>query len=98
MTSPFLKNFGTAAEIATSVSKALIPGTEKGNPGGDGTFVGATLAAATPTRVEHSLGKQPSGWLVVDANAPVAPYRTAWDGTSITIQSATAATVTLWIF
>ena len=73
----------------------------------DGVLVRAVVAV-TPTVINHGLGRQPLGWLVVDRQPGIGGFvvdapivRTAWDERSITLsQPAGAGNVplTIWVF
>lgn len=65
----------------------------------DGALVADVAVGVGINTVEHKLGRQPLGWLVVDAEgASPALYRTAWDSRTLTINSDAAATISLWVF
>jgi hypothetical protein len=53
---------------------------------------------STPTIFFHTLKNTPQGFLVIDRNADVRVWRTAWDAQSITLQANTSATVTILLF
>lgn len=98
MPSPLLKNFGELAETAVSVGKALRPQTQTGSPGGDGSFVEAAVST-TQTSVEHTLGRVPTGWLIVDADAGVVVYRSGeMTSTFLPLTANGPANVKVWVF
>jgi hypothetical protein len=62
-----------------------------------------TVLVNGSTKVNHKLTtnvgpRVPRGWLVVDKNAAVDVYRSAWDNSTITLESASPVTVTILIF
>jgi len=49
--------------------------------------------------IEHTLGRQPVGWFVIDTvGAAPALYRKRWDSRTMTLNSDVAATLSLWVF
>lgn len=48
--------------------------------------------------IDHKLGRQPQGWFLVDLNANVTAYRTAWDELTITLTSSGSATAALYVY
>ena len=64
-----------------------------------GRMVTVELPAAGDVVVNHLLGRQPMGYIVVDQTV-AAPsfFRAAWDVRTLTFTSAVASTVTLWVF
>lgn len=63
----------------------------------NGQFVTVALASGS-NRVAHGLGRQPVGWMVVDTDAAVTVYRTAWSATTLDLTASGAVTVKLWVF
>ena len=66
----------------------------------DGVIVAnKDMPAAGAVRVVHGLGRRPRGWFVIDSTgaAPML-YRTAWDASSLTLQSGAASKVSFWVF
>jgi hypothetical protein len=74
------------------------------NPRLDGRMIeGIALTAATPLPIDHKLARQPVGWDITDITwagaADVAVRRTAWDATTITLESpVTNCTVSIWVY
>lgn len=64
----------------------------------DGVQLTAISLATGSNRINHTLGRQPLGWIVTDINAAVVPYRTAWDANTITLVATGSVTVNLWIY
>jgi hypothetical protein len=63
-----------------------------------GRAVAVELLVGTIT-FNHYLARTPAGLLVTDqTGAAPSFYRTAWDERTITLVSAVACTVTLWVF
>ena len=62
----------------------------------DGSEVTVTVNGATA--INHKLGKTPRGWFIIDKLAAVDVFRTAWNNTTITLESASPVTVTVLIF
>lgn len=57
------------------------------------------LANAVNTVINHKLGRQPRGWIVVDhAGTGTLIYRIAWNSSTLTLLAAAACTVSLWVF
>lgn len=56
------------------------------------------LDGSTPLTIDHLLGRQPLGWIVVDKSAAGSPYRTAWDTRTITLHANSAVTLSIYIF
>lgn len=65
-----------------------------------GRRVTIKFESAEEKTVNHGLGRQPSGFLVLDVQAPdpVSFCRTGWDRESITLKSSGPATLTIWVF
>lgn len=66
-----------------------------------GVHSDATLASGVPSVVSHKLGRQPKGWIVVDASGDVQDVqRTAWDAKTLTLLHAGAASlrVKVWVY
>lgn len=57
--------------------------------------VSVTTAATT---INHKLGKQPQGWLILDQDTNATVWRTSWDSESITLDTSANCTITLWVF
>lgn len=61
-----------------------------------------TLSEITVTTagltVQHSLGRTPKGWIVVDQNADARIWRTAWTSTTISLDSSATVKVTILLF
>ena len=70
----------------------------------DGVLVSAVVKS-TASVINHTLGRQPQGWVIVD-RSPVPSgiegniVRTAWDERSLTLKSTGTGSVTLtiWVF
>lgn len=57
--------------------------------------------AGVATVIEHKLGRQPSGWQIVDPSGdPPQVHRSAWDSKTITLVhgGAVAVTCKVWVF
>lgn len=67
-------------------------------PFSDGSRVVQTFVGGDTIAIPHKLGRQPVGWLVIDADAYWALARTEWDVNTITLNSFSAGTITLWVF
>ena len=64
----------------------------------DGVLVTCTVSSSATT-VNHTLGRAPQGWIIVDKLAVGDIIRTAWDERTITLVSSAASTpITLWVF
>lgn len=48
--------------------------------------------------INHKLGRQPLGWIIVDQTASAEIYRTAWSNLTLTLNSSATASVALWVF
>lgn len=64
----------------------------------DGVQLTAISLTTGSNRINHTLGRQPLGWIVTDINAAVVPYRTAWDANTITLVATGSVTLDLWIY
>ena len=70
----------------------------------DGRLLENLSFSASSNTVEHKLGRQPQGWIVVNlkqgvgAAATARLNLTAWDAKRIKITSDQAAIVSLWVF
>lgn len=64
----------------------------------DGVLISGVTLDATPRPVAHGLRKSPRGWVVVDRDAGVHVFRTAWDKNTVTLAAGAAVTVSLWVF
>jgi len=58
------------------------------------------LAASGDTKVRHSLGYQPKGYIVVKATQPEHPTYASWDNEFITLNNSSGSinTVNIWVF
>lgn len=48
--------------------------------------------------IDHRLGRQPQGWLIIDLNANATVYRSGWSDLTITLTASGPCTVSLYIF
>lgn len=64
----------------------------------DGVQLTAISLTTGSNRINHTLGRQPLGWIVTDINAAVVPYRTAWDANTITLVATGSVTIDLWVY
>lgn len=63
-----------------------------------GTLLTSVALQTGSTQIAHTLSRQPRGWVIVDINAAVTVYRTAWDAKFLTLQSSAGATASIWVF
>lgn len=65
----------------------------------DGVLVEAVTLTTSNTTVDHTLGRQPLGFIVTDLNKDATIFRAAWNAKTITLQSSATATIaSFWIF
>jgi hypothetical protein len=58
-----------------------------------------TLAANTPLTFNHYLGKQMTGWFIIDNTSYCEIKRTQpLNSTTLTLESSAATTIALWVF
>lgn len=59
-----------------------------------------SLAATADTKLRHSLGYQPKGYIIVKATQPEVPTYSSWDTQFITLNNSSASinTVNIWVF
>lgn len=79
-------------------SNAKLNAGAKSFPINDGVRVVQTFVGGDTIAIPHKLGRQPVGWLVIDADAYWALARAGWDATTITINSFSPGTITFWVF
>lgn len=54
--------------------------------------------STTATEFSHKLGRQPLGWIVVDKDADVRVWRTAWNSRTITLDASGSASISVWVY
>ena len=54
--------------------------------------------STTATAFNHGLGVTPEGWIVVDRNADVRVWRTAWNDKTITLDASGSASIKVWVY
>lgn len=64
----------------------------------DGVQLKDVALESGSNRINHKLGRQPEGWVIVDRNGTATVYRTAWDANTLTFTSSAAVTISLWVF
>ena len=79
-------------------SNAKLNAGAKSFPINNGVSVTHTFAGAAIDTIPHKLGRQPVGWIVIDADSYVGIARTAWNAETITLDSYAAGTFTFWVF
>jgi hypothetical protein len=62
-----------------------------------GIFI-ETQVDVIPTAINHKLQREPSGWFLMDIQGNAVVWRTAWDTSTITLQSTALVTIGLWVF
>lgn len=63
-----------------------------------GNAVSATLVASKPQAINHLLQRQPQGWFLIDNTADAVVWRTAWNQSTLTLESSANTTISLWVF
>lgn len=95
---PYKKLTGTDYELSKTIQyteefiQQLIP-----NPFIVGNIIEISVST-TATAFNHNLQSTPSGWIILDKNANVDVWRTAWNDKTITLDATGSATIKLWIF
>lgn len=57
------------------------------------------LVANTPLTINHYLGRQMQGWLLVDKNANAVIWRTQnFNSQTLTLEASANVTINLWVF
>lgn len=56
------------------------------------------LLANTPLPIDHTLGRQPQGWVIIDRTTNSSVWRNSWNQRSITITANANTTVSLYVF
>ena len=64
----------------------------------DGRLIQNVPLVIGNNRIEHKLGRQPLGWLIVDQTTASIIYRASWDKVSLTLNSSAVCTISLWVF
>lgn len=72
----------------------------------DGVLVKDIELANGVNRVNHTLGRLPEGWIIVDRNSPATVFKTVptsaantiTDSSTISLTSSGAVTVSIWFF
>ncbi len=67
------------------------------NPLIDGVIVSVSTTAGT-NRLNHTLGRLPLGWFVVDTTSAETLYRTDWDSKTISLTSSGTADFLLYVY
>lgn len=68
-----------------------------------GPFIGGSLLldvsliSANPVSINHGLNRVPQVWVITDQDTLTTVKRTAWDLNTITLQSGSDCTVSLWV-
>jgi hypothetical protein len=92
---------GSFARLQRGTSLALLK-KFNASPVANGQFVDFTFTGAGSQQVMHRLslsaGNTPSGWKIVDINAAVTVYRSAWDRDSLTLVASGACSLRVWVF
>jgi len=57
-----------------------------------------TIKSATSTTIQHNLGRQPRGWIVVDKTGPYDVWRISWNASTIILDSSGDVDVKLIIY
>jgi hypothetical protein len=87
-------------KIQDNVSKALARIERKEWMGGV-ILRGVELTGGTDTAVDHGLGREPLGWMVVDANAAATYYQgsttNAHPDRTLFLRASATVTVDLWV-
>lgn len=64
-----------------------------------GSLIPNVVLTDGSTTFNHYLGRQMQGWIIVDQNAAASIWRSApLNGTTLTLTSSAAVTVSLWVF
>lgn len=68
----------------------------------NGPFVGGNLLSAQKigtgaTVINHGLNRTPQLWIICDQDTLTTVKRTAWDNNSITLEAASACTISIWV-
>ena len=79
-------------------SNAKLNAGAKSFPINDGVRAVQTFNPAQTVAIPHKLGRQPTGWIIIDSNTYPSVYRSAWDETTITLTSFNSGTFTFWVF
>lgn len=65
----------------------------------DGVLIeNINIPATTNTNIEHTLGRIPRGWKVVDVDAAATIHRIDWDTLHLTLYASVEVNVNLWVF
>lgn len=67
------------------------------NPVQGGQFIKGSLSTS-PLKINQTLGKVPSGWIITDIDATAEIHRTAWDVNSITLVATGNCNVSILVF
>lgn len=60
--------------------------------------VESTIKTAVTTVIQHNLGRQPRGWILVDKQGPYDVWRIAWNASTITLDSSGDVKVKVLIY
>ena len=64
----------------------------------DGVLTRGILITTSGTGFNHSLNRQPIGWMLTDSNGAATVYRTAWDDKTVTLKASADITADVWVF
>jgi hypothetical protein len=64
---------------------------------GGSILSGLSVLAASAVAFNHGLGRVPQVWTITDQGASAVVWRTAWDATTITLQSSADCTINIWV-
>lgn len=68
------------------------------NPLLKGRIVGEVALQAGPNVINHLLGRQPQGWLIIDLNANQGVWRSAWSPLTLTLDASGPCVINLYVF
>jgi len=56
------------------------------------------VPGAAPVTIEHKLGRQPLGWIVIDKTKQADVWKISWSDKFITLDSSAVTSINLYIF
>ena len=104
MAGQFMRRFGDEgveglAQLGTSLVKAVKPGAERGNPGGDGRLVEVKFSgtdSASATTEKGMRYAQVASWSTLPATVPALSYTVSDGSLSVKLSTSYTGTITFW--
>jgi hypothetical protein len=64
----------------------------------DGVLISGVALTTAPLEIDHKLGRQPQGWILVSPDAEETVWQVSVDKRTLVLQASGSLTSNLWIF